>query len=76
MSYHILDWAGNIKFNGKSFDTFEDAEEYLCEYFEDKGLDYDEERGEYEIEEIDDDNDRDERDCQRESDLMAYYRER
>jgi hypothetical protein len=74
MGYHILDWAGNIKFNGKSFDTFEDAEKYLCDYFEDQGMDYDEERGEYEISEIDDEED-DERHLQRESDLRAYYRE-
>lgn len=33
-TYLIYDWAGNLKFNGQSFDTFEDAWEYLYERFE------------------------------------------
>lgn len=45
----IYDWAGNLKFNGKQFETFEDAEEFLSEWFEKNGLDYDDFRGEYSI---------------------------
>lgn len=50
--YNIIDWAGNDCFDGKTFKTFDDAEEFLSEFFDDEGLDYDEERGEYEITEI------------------------
>lgn len=45
----ILDWAGNrIKFRGfpNTFDSFEDAEDVLCEVLND---DYETDRGEYEI---------------------------
>lgn len=45
----IEDWAGNVMFLGKLFDSFEDAEEFLSgqiHYDDDPNLD---ERGEYEI---------------------------
>lgn len=48
MSYIIKDWAGNTCFHGKTFKSFDDAEEYLSLKFEhltDKA--YNEERGEY-----------------------------
>ena len=47
ISWIIKDWAGNIKFNGKKFKSFDDGEEYLCEYFDKNSMDYDEWRGEY-----------------------------
>ncbi len=49
MKFIILDWAGNHIFPQESWPSFEDAEQYLCEYFEAEGLDYEEERQEYEI---------------------------
>jgi hypothetical protein len=57
MSFIIKDWAGNeLSFNPKSnivkeFNSFDDAESFLCEFFDDNGWDYDEHRGEYYIEE-------------------------
>lgn len=51
--YTIQDWAGNTKFNGKHFKSFDDGEEFLCEYFETKNMDYEEWRSEYYIELVD-----------------------
>ena len=48
----IKDWASNILFNEKQFKSFDDAEEFLCEFFSDNGSNYEEERGEYYIEEV------------------------
>ena len=31
----IIDWAGNRKFQTESFETFDDAWDYLSEYFKD-----------------------------------------
>lgn len=45
-SFTIIDWAGNTCFNGKSFPSFEDAEDYLCTKL---GDDYETDRQEYEI---------------------------
>lgn len=42
----ILDWAGNDIFNGLTFLTFDDAEDFLCQHL--KGS-YDVDRQEYEI---------------------------
>ena len=50
--YVIYDWAGNLKFNGKRFATFEDAEEFLSEYFDKNGMEYEEWRDEYFIQSI------------------------
>ena len=50
VTHVIYDWAGNLKFNGKQFPTFEDADEFLSGYFDKEGLDYDEWREEYYIE--------------------------
>lgn len=46
MMWIIKDWAGNTCFYGKTFKSFDDAEEYLCINLDD----YDEDRQEYEIE--------------------------
>ena len=32
--YIIKDWAGNVCFDGKTFNTFEDASGYLSEWIE------------------------------------------
>lgn len=40
----IKDWIGNVCFRGKEFDSFDDAEDFLCETL---GDDYEEDRGEY-----------------------------
>lgn len=45
----IYDWAGNIV-KDIAFKSFDDAECYLCEFFEANGMDYETERGEYYIE--------------------------
>lgn len=29
--FHIKDWAGNILFNGQTFDTFEDGWDFIFE---------------------------------------------
>ena len=42
----IKDWAGNLCFHDKEFNSFNDAEEYLSEYL---GDNYDEDRSEYYI---------------------------
>lgn len=52
MSFVIKDWAGNTCFHGKTFKTFDDADSFLSERFEHlSDEDYEEERGEYWIEE-------------------------
>lgn len=45
----IEDWAGNRVFDDEEFTTFDDAEEFLENWFESNGLDYEEERQEYYI---------------------------
>lgn len=47
----IQDWTGRKVFN-IDFETFDCAEEHLCEYFDYYNLDYDEERQEYYIVEV------------------------
>jgi len=49
MKYIIKDWAGNVCFFGQEFETWDDAEEFLCIKLDDS---YDEDRGEYYITEI------------------------
>lgn len=44
MIWFIIDWAGNVLFEGKRFASFEDGEEFLCEFL---GDNYDTDRGEY-----------------------------
>lgn len=46
--FNILDWAGNVCFK-KLFESFEDAEDFLCVALDDQ---YDDERGEYYITEV------------------------
>jgi len=46
MRFRIIDWAGNVCFFGKTFDDFDDAEEFLCEKL---GDDYETDRQEYYI---------------------------
>jgi hypothetical protein len=43
----IIDWAGNVCFNGRTFKTWDDAEEYLCIKLD---HDYETDRQEYYIE--------------------------
>lgn len=31
MKYKIIDWAGNLKYNGQTWDTFDDAMSFLME---------------------------------------------
>ena len=52
----IKDWAGNVKFKGKTFPSFEDGDEFLTLWIEktypktkDDEKAFSEERGEYEI---------------------------
>jgi hypothetical protein len=45
-SWKIYDWAGNLKFDGKAFDSAEDAEGFLSEKLGDQ---YETDREEYEI---------------------------
>lgn len=50
MSHWIIkDWIGNICFKGQKFDSFNDAEEFLCEKLDE---DYELDRQEYEITEV------------------------
>jgi len=44
--FMIFDWTGSLKFDGKGFNSFESAEEYLSEYLGDT---YETDRQEYEI---------------------------
>lgn len=44
--YIIQDWAGDIKFDGETWDSFEKAEEFLSEML---GDNYDTDRQEYSI---------------------------
>lgn len=48
-TFIIKDWAGNTCFKGKRFNTFEDAEEFLCLTLDDE---YETDRQEYEITEV------------------------
>ena len=52
MKYTILDWMSNDVFRGKTFPSFDDAEEYLSNFFDRSNMDYEEWRQEYYIEEI------------------------
>jgi hypothetical protein len=38
MQYIIQDWAGNICFDGKSFDSFDDAWGFLYEFHDDEEM--------------------------------------
>lgn len=49
--YIIQDWAGNTVLPDQ-FKSFDDAEEFLSCHLDNQGLDYDENRGEYEIVEL------------------------
>lgn len=49
MSFYIIDWAGNHMFPSLKWKSFDDAEAFLCEFFESENMDYEEWRGEYEI---------------------------
>ncbi len=42
----IVDWAGNDVFRGQTFETFEDANDFLCEFLDES---YEDLRDEYEI---------------------------
>lgn len=42
MKFHIEDWAGNVKFNGKEFKSFTDGWDFLMSKF-----DKDEDLGEF-----------------------------
>lgn len=44
--FHILDWAGNVKFNGRDFSSFDDAEDFLSDFL---GEAYENDRQEYTI---------------------------
>lgn len=46
MKFIIQDWAGNICFHAREFDSFDDAEEFLCEKLDG---DYETDREEYYI---------------------------
>ncbi len=46
MNYYIQDWMANICFSGELFDTFDDAEAFLCEKLNE---DYETDRQEYTI---------------------------
>ena len=54
MAKHIIkDWAGNTCFFGKTFESFHDADSFLSEKFGHlPDEEYEEERGEYYIEEV------------------------
>jgi hypothetical protein len=45
-NYEIVDWAGNLMFNGMIFTSFEDAWDYVFEQFPDAT---DEDLGEFEV---------------------------
>ena len=45
-TFYIIDWAGNVMFNYKSFKSFEEAEEFLSI---DSENNYESEREEYSI---------------------------
>lgn len=47
--YYIQDWTGAIKFEGTLFEDFETAEEFLSEFL---GDNYEEDRQEFYIEEV------------------------
>lgn len=41
MSWIIEDWAGNVMFDGKTFETFEDGWSYIFENIKDEDNAYD-----------------------------------
>ena len=49
MTFIITDWASNVRFNGKEFESFEDGWDYLSEYLESKGMDFEEWAPEYNV---------------------------
>lgn len=51
-TYRIEDWGGNHLFIDREFMDFEEAEEFLSQYFYDNEIDYEEGRQEYEIVEV------------------------
>lgn len=50
MRYLIKDWAGNITFSGRTWSSFDAAEEFLSIFLDDL---YETDREEYYIDEID-----------------------
>jgi len=58
--YIIKDWAGNIKYYGKSFDSFDDAEYFLNVYFNENDMDYEEWRQEYFIDPLEEEEEEEE----------------
>lgn len=50
IKFIIKDWADNIKFNGREFDTFEDAWSHIYEYAE--GITCEEDYNEFWVDEI------------------------
>lgn len=57
MKHIITDWMNNVCFDSieQEFNSFDDAEEFLCEWLQD---DYEDERGEYFITEYNEKIDR------------------
>jgi len=49
IEYIVQDWAANDVFEGHVFNSWDDGEDYLCEFFDTNKMDYDEWRQEYEI---------------------------
>lgn len=49
MKFIIKDWAGQRRFYPETFESFDDAEEHLCDFFYQEEMDYEEWRGEYVI---------------------------
>jgi hypothetical protein len=48
MNWIIKDWTGKVMFPNE-FDSFDDAEEYLCIFFDENKMDYEEWSQEYYI---------------------------
>jgi len=48
--WHIVDWTNKPMFPEKTFIDFEDGEDFLCGFFENNNMGYEEWRGEYYIE--------------------------
>lgn len=57
--FHIQDWIGNIMYGGKTWSSWDDAEDYLAEQLDD---DYETDRGEYFILEAEERDHQDNRD--------------
>lgn len=47
--FKILDWYGNVCFKNQSFESFDDAEAFLCVVLDEQ---YEDDRGEYYIREV------------------------